>query len=65
MTGTKPKDSNSTHFNYWNAAGTKYTSIASNKAVSMHQPFERDEPAGKVSSDSWNRTCTVGILAQE
>lgn len=62
---TKHKDSNSTHFNYWNAAGTMYTSDASRKAVSMHEPRERDEPAGEVFSGGWNCTCTVGILAQE
>ncbi|EXA33193.1 hypothetical protein FOVG_15556 [Fusarium oxysporum f. sp. pisi HDV247] len=60
---TKPKDFNLTHFDYWNAASTMYTSVVSNKAVFMREPLVRDESAEEVCSDGWNCSYVVEFLA--
>ncbi|RBR11988.1 hypothetical protein FVER53590_26521 [Fusarium verticillioides] len=60
---TKPKDFNSTHFDYLNAASSMYTSVVSNKAVFMREPLVRDESAEEVCSDGWNCTYVVDFLA--
>ncbi|KAF5725075.1 hypothetical protein FMUND_169 [Fusarium mundagurra] len=59
----KPKDFNSTHFDYLNAASSMYMSVFSNKAVFMREPLVRHESAEEGCSDGWNCTYVVDFLA--
>ncbi|KAH7154333.1 hypothetical protein DER46DRAFT_688121 [Fusarium sp. MPI-SDFR-AT-0072] len=53
-------DFNSTHFDYWNAASTMYTSVVLNKAVFMREPLVRDESAEELASGVGSKVKKLG-----